>query len=272
MMLYRRQSMTEEALDVLEKLSAKDPTNDSWILLKAQFYLSPLQRDEAFKVAEKAVADHPRSEALAGLYSRLLLNDSRGADAVKVYSQYMSHTGSSTSKLYSLAHLQSEANLPTDAEATMLRILDIIPDHSGANNDLGYFWADAGKNLDKAAVMIRKALTNQPNNEAFLDSLGWVYYKQGDFKQAITYLNQAVGMPGGREPELLSHLGDALYRAGKKDEAIDRWSRALDLVPVEAGRRSPIKVYLEKVLRQLRDGKNPEISPLRQGIKEERKL
>ena len=64
-------------------------------------------------------------------------------------------------------------------EAELETLLQRNPDEAGVNNDLGYLYADQGKNLEKAEAMIRKALREEPKNAAYLDSLGWVLFKRG---------------------------------------------------------------------------------------------
>ena len=66
------------------------------------------------------------------------------------------------------------------------------PTTPGVNNDLGYLYADQGKNLEKAEAMIRKAVQEEPDNCAYLDSLGWVLFKRGKVKEAVEPLEKAV--------------------------------------------------------------------------------
>ncbi|HAI13452.1 MAG TPA: hypothetical protein DCM28_17220 [Phycisphaerales bacterium] len=112
------------------------------------------------------------------------------------------------------------------SEQIMLKLLAKHPDHGPANNGLGYAWANAGRNLDKALVMIQKAVESDPENAAYLDSLGWVYYKLGKFDLAVDKLTLARQAPGGDYPVILDHLGDAQYRKGDVADAIRTWQRA----------------------------------------------
>jgi Tfp pilus assembly protein PilF len=149
--------------------------------------------------------------------------------------------------------------------SALQRVLALMPDHTGANNDLGYFWVNAGIHVDQAATMIGKAIENEPNNPAFLDSVGWLNYKQGKFKDAAKWLEKAVALPGGREAEVMQHLGDSLFRDGRKPEAMEWWVQAQAQL---AGRSDPlskddqrVKDYLEKVMTVSRSGGSPELSP-----------
>jgi tetratricopeptide (TPR) repeat protein len=121
----------------------------------------------------------------------------------------------------------------TKAEQPLEMILDEFPDDIGAMNDLGYLWADQNKNLKLALDMIQKAVASDPDNRAYRDSLGWVYYRLGRFADAITELEEAIkpepdAEPGDDGPDgvILDHLADAYAAAGRKDDARKFWQRA----------------------------------------------
>lgn len=106
----------------------------------------------------------------------------------------------------------------------------LSPNDPTYNNDLGYAWVDAGRNLDRALPMIRKAVSVEPMIHAYLDSLGWAYYKSGDFASARKYLERASKLFTGHDPDVLDHLGDAEWRLGDKDSAVNRWREARKLL------------------------------------------
>lgn len=112
------------------------------------------------------------------------------------------------------------------------------PDYAGYLNDLGYTWVDLGRNLERATRMIRAAVADQPLNSAYLDSLGWAYYKAGDFAAAQKWLARSVRLPiqvrdlgfeDGRDAVLHDHLGDALYRLGDSAGAVENWKKSIEL-------------------------------------------
>lgn len=114
-------------------------------------------------------------------------------------------------------------------EQVLEDVLTEAPEHPQANNDLGYLWADQGKNLERARDMIVKALEAEPENAAYLDSMGWVLYKLEDYDGAREYLEQAAGLPRGEDATILDHLGDVLDKLGEAEAAQERWQRALEL-------------------------------------------
>lgn len=102
------------------------------------------------------------------------------------------------------------------------------PELPSVNNDLGYLYADQGKNLEQAERMIRKAIAAEPENGAYLDSMGWVLHKLGKDAEALPYIEKAVKASSGSGDETLwDHLGDVQYRLQQADKARESWAKAL---------------------------------------------
>ena len=111
-------------------------------------------------------------------------------------------------------------------EAELEALLEREPDDAGVNNDLGYLYADQGKNLEKAEAMIRKAIQEEPENPAYLDSLGWVLFKRGKAKEAVGHLEKAVSLPSGTDATIQEHLGDVYFQLQQPDKAKAAWKAA----------------------------------------------
>jgi tetratricopeptide (TPR) repeat protein len=112
------------------------------------------------------------------------------------------------------------------AEAEFHQVLELNPDNASALNYLGYMLADRNTRLDEAQGFIAKALEKEPNNGAYLDSLGWVYYRQNKLAEAEEKLRQALETMS-RDPTVHDHLGDVYFHAGKIREAIAQWQSSL---------------------------------------------
>jgi len=111
-------------------------------------------------------------------------------------------------------------------------ILEVVykeePQNPSVNNDLGYLYADQGKNLEQAEKMIRIAVKSEPENAAYLDSLGWVLFKLGKTKEAIEPLEKATAIPSGGDGTIWEHLGDVYHKLSQLDKAVPAWEKALE--------------------------------------------
>jgi tetratricopeptide (TPR) repeat protein len=114
-----------------------------------------------------------------------------------------------------------------EAEEWLEQVLDEFPEDIGALNDLGYLWTEQNKNLTRALSMIQKAVEGDSENVAYVDSLGWVYYRLGRFEEAVTELEKAVSLTDDPDGVILDHLADAYIKTNRKDKAIQTWRRAV---------------------------------------------
>jgi len=97
-------------------------------------------------------------------------------------------------------------------------------------NYLSYTWADRGVNLKEALEMIEKALELEPDNTAYMDTLGWTYFRMGRYNEALAEIDRAL-KTDPNEPEILQHRGDILEKLGRSAEAREAWEKALKLDP-----------------------------------------
>ena len=106
--------------------------------------------------------------------------------------------------------------------------IELNPMHSNAHNFLGYIYAMEGKSLDKALSHLNKALSIQPKNGFFLDSLSWIYFKKGESGKALRELKKAM-VYTAPDPVLYSHLGDIHFSLMNYIEASKAWETSLFL-------------------------------------------
>jgi Flp pilus assembly protein TadD len=146
------------------------------------------------------------------------------------------------------------------------RILEDDPNDATACNDLGYFWADQNRNLPEAERLIRKAieldrkarsggtaigLEADRDNAAYVDSLGWVLFRQARLREAREELERSVGLPDGAEdPTVWDHLGDTYERLEQPHKAREAWRLALKLF--EKGRRRPQDDQVNEIQQKLK--------------------
>jgi tetratricopeptide (TPR) repeat protein len=131
---------------------------------------------------------------------------------------------------FELGSLYERNNDRKAAEKVFTAILEKNPEHAPTLNYLGYMWAESGTHLDKAHDMLTRAVTQEPNNGAYIDSLGWVYFRLGNLEAAEKYLVDAVKLLP-RDPTVHEHLGDVLAKRGDNPRALQLYRTALDLDP-----------------------------------------
>ena len=132
------------------------------------------------------------------------------------------------------------------AEADLQRALQLSADQALVLNYLGYSWIDQNRNLKQGLALIEKAVKQKPDDGYIVDSLGWAYYRMGNFKEAAKHLERAVELRPD-DPVLNDHLGDAFWRVGREREARFQWDQALTLKP-EPEDAEKIKKKLQKGL------------------------
>ena len=117
-------------------------------------------------------------------------------------------------------------------------------------NYLGYMWVERSENLDEAGQFIRRALEMEPANGAYIDSLGWLYFKQGKFEEALTELLRAAELLPEPDAVVFEHIGDACDRLGRRAEAVLYWQKALQLNPQSKDVGAKLDKAAEKVANQ----------------------
>ena len=110
-------------------------------------------------------------------------------------------------------------------ESNLRKLIELKPDHAQAYNALGYTLADRTKRYSEAKEYIERALALAPDDAFILDSMGWVHYRLGNFKEALDFLQRAYGTRP--DPEIAAHLGEVMWAQGKTVEAEQLWRSAL---------------------------------------------
>ena len=112
------------------------------------------------------------------------------------------------------------------ADEQFRKALAIDPENAATENDYGYMLVERGVKLDQAMRMLQKAVTFDPQNGAYLDSLAWAYYKQGNYTMAEDYERKAVLRQPG-DPSILAHMAEIYARNGKLSLAVTEWEKSV---------------------------------------------
>ena len=128
-----------------------------------------------------------------------------------------------------LGALYEQSGKRAQAYEALRKSVELDQENSDALNYLGYMYAVDGNNLEEAGELIKRALEIEPNNGAYADSLGWVYFKKGLIDEALVQIEKASEIL--EDVEVLEHLGDIYRVKGLKEKADQVYSRALELDP-----------------------------------------
>ncbi|MBI4205092.1 MAG: tetratricopeptide repeat protein, partial [Betaproteobacteria bacterium] len=127
--------------------------------------------------------------------------------------------------LYDYAMAAEKINRFDVLESNLRKLIRIRPDHAHAHNALGYTLADRNERLGEARELVETALKLAPEDPFIMDSMGWVLYRLGQIKAALSYLQRAYALRP--DPEIAAHLGELLWVGGQRDEAQKVWSDVL---------------------------------------------
>ncbi len=152
--------------------------------------------------------------------------------------------------LYTRAIVAHQLDDWPQAEADFRAALALNPEQPQVLNYLGYSLVERGEKLDEALDMIERAVADQPDNGAIVDSLGWVYFQLGRYNESIAPLERAASLEA-TDPTVNDHLGDAYWAVGRTRESHFQWQRALSLDP-EADLAARIRAKLERGLDAVR--------------------
>jgi len=150
-------------------------------------------------------------------------------ESLKAYDRGLTAYPQSFSLLYGRAMAHETEGQLGEMEDDLRSILAQDPDHAATLNALGYTLTNHTQRYEEAADLIERALALSPGDPAILDSLGWVYFKLGQYSESEALLREAHN--AFPDPEVAAHLGEVLWVQGRQFEARDVWRDGLNRVP-----------------------------------------
>ena len=265
--LYLRSGRIPEASRQLEALRKIDPANPVTYYFLGVVALEEKQFERARNHFERAILINPGLEPAHTDLAVALLSLLRPEEAVSVLDrarkevppsfriEYLSGVARSQLKrfdqaleAYSAAEKLGSTNQPpltdhrfyfqvgallerkgdeTKSIEYLEKALELKPDYDEALNHLGYMWAEKGKNLPKARAMIEQALKAEPENPAYMDSMGWVLFKLAKHSEALDWLLKARQRMTEPDATVLDHVGDAAAACARWDLAREAWAASL---------------------------------------------
>ena len=232
-------------------------------LLLMETYHQAKDMAKALQIGKESVAKYPNDAAISSSYAMMLGENQQTDEAVRMMQSSLKGTASDRDVYLNIAQIYERGRQYTQAESSVRKaetlakdpqenemaffllgaiyekqkqydkaeeqfkkVVAMNPKNAPALNYYGYMLADRGIRLDEAQEMIQRALDQDPYNGAYLDSLGWVYYKENKLDEAESNLHKAVQREPN-DPTIRTHLGDVYAKLGRTEQAAAEWEKAL---------------------------------------------
>ena len=238
-LVLAKEGKTDKATELIDKIIQAQPDNPLNQIAKGQFLHEIDKTADAVKAYEEAIDLIKKDDDLTKDEKDEFISGIR----------------------YTLSGLHIDLNDVDKATADLKELLEKDPDNPGYNNDLGYIWADHDMNLAESEKLIRKAIEEDKkqrlkadpdlkpedvkDNASYLDSLGWVLFKEKKYKEALEPLEQAVKDHDAQSIEIYDHLAEVQLANGDKTAAVATWKKGLEL-KTETKREKEKKAEVEK--------------------------
>jgi tetratricopeptide (TPR) repeat protein len=189
------------------------------------------ETNAAIALARETVAKNPSNIIALSTLADILRVNSLFEDSIIVVNQLIANKPEpSWGDYFSRGVSLDRVGRWTEAEKDLKKAFEMNPNEPDVLNYLGYSWIERGENLEQAVELVKRAVAARPDSGAITDSLGWGYYKLGNFQLAVELLERAAQLDAS-DPDLNNHLGDAYWQVGRKIEAQFQWNRVLTLSP-----------------------------------------
>ena len=216
-----------------------NPGRASPYLHLAELLLGPLKQNErAVKVLSEARQHFPQTPEIVYYLGIAQREAKHFQEAVATFEEALHEAEAEGAEIanarfyFDYGAAAEQAGLHDKAADLFRKSIAVDPANAAdAYNYLAYMWAERDTHLDEAEQMIKLALQADPNNGAYIDTLGWLEFRQGKFDQALSDLLRAAQKLTREDPVVLEHVGDACAKLNKAAQALDAWQRALNLDP-----------------------------------------
>jgi tetratricopeptide (TPR) repeat protein len=226
---YRDAHQWAKALQVAADAAKAMPSNHDVQLTYARQLADSGKVDEGLKLAEAQLTGTPDDREVYFDLADMDVRAKRWKEASLAFDKAEVLATKPEDKVF-LYYFRGDAalreKLYDEAELEFRKGLAIDHNNAPIENDLGYMYADRGIKLDDAVAMLKKAVAFDPQNYAYLDSLAWAYYKQGQYAVAEDYERKAA-LRMSNDPTILDHLGEIEAKNGKLQQAIADWQKSL---------------------------------------------
>ena len=233
--LFESVKKPQMAIKVYERMPANSPLKRNAQIQLATNLDTADRSEQAIKILKDVTTEDPKDiEAIMAL-GNVERGRKKFSDCSTTYSKAIDVMPGVTDKntwvtYYYRGICEERSKQWSKAEADMRKALQLQPEQPHVLNYLGYSWIDQGINLDEGMKMIKRAVDQRPDDGYIVDSLGWAFFRIGNFEDAVKNLERAIDLKP-EDPTINDHLGDAYWRVGRTLEAKFQWAHARDLKP-----------------------------------------
>lgn len=228
-LLAYREKQTRDALSHLAAIPPHRPEFEDAVMLQVRILVDNKEQDKAISLLRKYLAKKDsRRPALYSLLAALYQENNEAPAALALMEAGTTLYPDNIQLHYDYGIFLDKNGMEEQALRRMERVLELQPEHADALNFIGYTWADKNIRLPEALQYIEKAVALDPNNGYIVDSLGWVYFRLGDFTRAVKELRRALELEAS-DPHIHDHLGDALLAVGDKTQAAVHYRQAVEM-------------------------------------------
>jgi len=194
--------------------------------------------DAAYKLLGEARERFPHIPDFARLQAIAATQSKRHEEAIRIFEQLLVEAGNihpeflNSNFYFEYGAAAEQAGRYTKAEELFRKSIELDPDNAARSyNYLGYMWVERNENLDEAEQLIRRALDLDPDSGAYIDSLGWLFYKKGRYEEALDQLLRAAELVEEPDPVVYDHIGDTYHQLGENGNALAYYRKAVSLDP-----------------------------------------
>ncbi|GAB4367938.1 MAG: tetratricopeptide repeat protein [Calditrichia bacterium] len=230
-----------EAESYFSMLTEENARNRYGWLFLTIVYNQQKQYQKSISLLQRALSIHSQDADLLEIYGNTLDVVGRSAEAVEPLEKALQLEPDNLSFLASLAAVYDKLKMWDKSDSLYIAALEKYPDNALLLNNYSYSLSVRGIELEKALNLVNRALEIDPDNGAYLDTKGWIYFQMGQYQEALYYIQKALE---SREEsaEVIEHLGDVYMKLGNTQEARECWQKALEKDPDNENLKEKLKV------------------------------
>lgn len=226
--LYFDNRKYEEAVKVMDEAIELFPDDFTINLILGLSFAQLDKHNQAKPYLKKSVELNPNDLTSLSSYAYTLSRLKENDLAVNYLKQALKLNPDDVNLLGTLGLIYDSMENWAACDSAYERALKIDSTNSLVNNNYAYSLSERGERLNEALAMVEIAIAADPDNTSYLDTIGWVHYKLGNYAEAKKFLEEAIKI-GGERAVMLDHLGDVMFKLGDVQKAKMLWQKAYDL-------------------------------------------